>query len=97
MSSVVGAKGQITIEQPIREALGIGPGWRAVQRVEDGKVIIEFLPPRHSRSLAGALKDATSVRVPTEEALQEAIESAWAGTVNEESRRYEGGDPDPTS
>ena len=52
MSSLVGAKGQVTIEKGIRDALGVQPGWRAVQRLEGDRVVIEFLPPKHRRSLA---------------------------------------------
>lgn len=73
----------MTIEKPIRDALGIGPGWRAVQRLEDGRVILVFLPPRHRRSLAGALTDATQVRAPTTEELRAGIEQAWEDAVRE--------------
>ncbi len=77
MSTVVGQKGQVTIEQPIRETLGIEPGWRAMQRVENGEVVIRFLPPKHNRSLAGVLSAATTVREPTEDGLRRAIAESW--------------------
>ena len=32
MSTLVGTKGQVTIERGIREALGVKPGWWALQR-----------------------------------------------------------------
>jgi AbrB family looped-hinge helix DNA binding protein len=83
MSSVVGTKGQVTIEKAIRDALGIAPGWRAVQRVEGNQVILEFLPPKHRRSLAGILKGATSVRMPPGEGFEEMVEKAWADSVGE--------------
>lgn len=57
MASSVGERGQITIEKAIREQLGVYAGDLAVQRVEDGKVIIEFVPAPHQRSLAGILRD----------------------------------------
>ena len=57
MASTVGERGQVTIEKAIREELGVYAGDVAVQRVEDGKVIIEFVPGPHKRSLAGALRD----------------------------------------
>ena len=63
MSSLVGAKGQVTIEKGIRDALGLQPGWRAVQRLEGDRVVIEFLPPKHRRSLDGILSDKTTVRI----------------------------------
>ena len=86
MSTVVGQKGQVTIEQPIREALGIGAGWRAVQRVENGEVVMRFLPPKHRRSLAGILSDATTVRFTTDEELEEAIDESWVAGLDQDSR-----------
>jgi bifunctional DNA-binding transcriptional regulator/antitoxin component of YhaV-PrlF toxin-antitoxin module len=84
MSTLVGTKGQVTIQKEIRDALGVQPGWRAVQRLENGRVVIHFLPPKHNRSLFGILTDKTSVRIPTDEALNEAIADAWAeGTCEE--------------
>ena len=57
MASSVGERGQITIEKAIREELGVYAGDLAVQRVEDGKVVIEFVPAPHRRSLKGILRD----------------------------------------
>ena len=57
MASSVGERGQITIEKAIREELGVYAGDLAIQRVEDGKVVIEFVPAPHRRSLAGSLRD----------------------------------------
>lgn len=57
MASTVGERGQVTIEKAIREELGVYAGDLAVQRVEDGRVVIEFLPAPHRRSLAGVLRD----------------------------------------
>lgn len=54
MSTRVGRHGQITIEMAIREQLGIHAGDVAVQRIEDGRIVIEMVPGRHDRSLAGA-------------------------------------------
>ncbi|MBA2372811.1 MAG: AbrB/MazE/SpoVT family DNA-binding domain-containing protein [Chloroflexi bacterium] len=53
----VGERGQITIERAIRERLGIRPRDIAVQRVEDGRLVVEFVRPHepHARSLAGIL------------------------------------------
>jgi bifunctional DNA-binding transcriptional regulator/antitoxin component of YhaV-PrlF toxin-antitoxin module len=84
MSSLVGTKGQVTISKEIRDALGVKAGWRAIQRLENGRVVIEFLPPRHRRSLAGILTDATHVRAPTEEDLHAGIEQAWEGAVRQD-------------
>ena len=77
MSTIVGAKGQVTIEKQIRDVLGIQPGWRAIQRLEGGEVVIRFRPPKHRRSLAGALAGKAKVTFPTPEALEAAIDQAW--------------------
>lgn len=69
MSSTVGERGQITIEKAIREELGVYAGDEAVQRVEDGRIVIEIVPARHRRSLAGALKDRIT-RVPADESWE---------------------------
>jgi AbrB family looped-hinge helix DNA binding protein len=66
MASSVGERGQITIEKAIREELGVYAGDLAVQRIEDGRVIIEFLPAPHRRSLAGILRDKVT-RWPSDE------------------------------
>lgn len=57
MASTVGERGQVTIEKAIREELGVYAGDMAVQRVEGRKVVIEFVPAPHKRSLAGILRD----------------------------------------
>jgi AbrB family looped-hinge helix DNA binding protein len=66
MSSTVGERGQITIEKAIREELAIYAGDEAVQRIVDGRIVIEIVPARHRRSLAGALKGAITT-VPADE------------------------------
>jgi bifunctional DNA-binding transcriptional regulator/antitoxin component of YhaV-PrlF toxin-antitoxin module len=83
MSTLVGTKGQVTIEKGIRDALGVQPGWRALQRLDGDRVVIEFLPPKHRRSLAGILTDKTTVRIPSTEDLEEAIERAWEAAARE--------------
>jgi AbrB family looped-hinge helix DNA binding protein len=69
MASTVGERGQITIEKAIREELGVDAGDQAVQRVENGRVVIEFVPAPHRRSLAGALRDKVR-RVPDDESWE---------------------------
>jgi bifunctional DNA-binding transcriptional regulator/antitoxin component of YhaV-PrlF toxin-antitoxin module len=84
MSTLVGTKGQVTIEKSIREALGVRRGWGALQRLKGDRVIIDFLPPRHRQSLAGALEHATAVRLPTEPEFQATVERAWEETLRKE-------------
>jgi len=76
MPSRVGGRGQITIEKAIREELGIYAGDETVQRVEDGRIVIEVVPGRHTRSLAGSLK-AKVGRRPADESWNELRRAAW--------------------
>ena len=82
MSTIVGTKGQITIEKEIRDTLGVQPGWRTIQRLEGERVVLEFLPPKHRRSLVGILEHATNIRIPAGEAFEAAVEQAWADCAN---------------
>ena len=77
MARRVGSKGQVVIEKEMRDRLGVQPGWLAVQQLVDDHVEIYFVPPEHDRSLAGALKRYSSVRLPSQESLLEAIERSW--------------------
>jgi AbrB family looped-hinge helix DNA binding protein len=76
MTSRVGERGQITIEKAIREELAIYAGDQTVQRVEDGRIIIEVIPGRHRRSWAGALHDKTH-RTPPDESWEALHKAAW--------------------
>ena len=62
MGRKVGERGQITIEKAIREELSIYAGDETVQRVEDGRIVIEVVPGRHRQSLGGRLKDKVGRR-----------------------------------
>ncbi len=74
MVTKVGERGQITIEKQIREELGVYTGDHAIQRVEDGRVVVEFVPGPHRRSLAGVLAGKVTKRPHDEswDALREA-------------------------
>ncbi len=74
MSNVVGERYQITIDKKVREELGVQPGDRAIERVEDGRLVVTFVPRPHRESLLGALKKP-GVR-PVED-WQESKEAAW--------------------
>ncbi len=76
MASRVGERGQITIEKGIREELGIYAGDKAVQRVEDGRIVIEIVSGRHRRSLAGSLREKVSRR-PGDESWEALRRAAW--------------------
>lgn len=77
MSSRVGERGQITIEKAIREELGIYTGDEAVQRIEDGRIVIDMVRGRHDRSLAGAAKSHVR-RQPPDESWEALRDAAWA-------------------
>ena len=85
MISRVGDRGQITIAKSIREELAIYAGDETVQRVEDGRIVIEVVPGRHRRSLAGSLRDKVGRRPPDESwaALRDA---AWNAPDPDRSR-----------
>ena len=76
MPSRVGERGQITVEKAIREEMEIYAGDEAVQRVEDGRLVIEFVPGRHRRSLAGSLRDKVK-HVPHDESWDALRQAAW--------------------
>ncbi len=76
MVSRVGERGQITIEKAIREELGIHAGDETVQRVEDGRIVIEVVPGRHQQSLAGSLKNKVG-RKPADESWEALRRAAW--------------------
>jgi AbrB family looped-hinge helix DNA binding protein len=76
VNSRVGDRGQITITKAIREELGIHAGDETVQRVEDGRIVIEVVPGRHHRSLAGSLR-AKAGRHPADETWPALRDAAW--------------------
>jgi len=75
LASRVGERGQVTIEKRIREELGVYAGDQAVQRIEDGRLVIEFVPAAHRRSLYGVLRDRVTRR-PTDESWQAVRDAA---------------------
>ncbi len=78
--TTVGTKYQVVIERRAREALGIAPGWQAVQRVVDDHLELRFLPPEHDDSLAGSL---SAYGRPSALHPAEQEEQAWAAQVDE--------------
>jgi len=74
MSNVVGERYQITIDKKVREQLGIEPGDRAIERVEDGRLVVTFVPRPHRESLLGALRTPGGQPIGDWEELKDA---AW--------------------
>jgi AbrB family looped-hinge helix DNA binding protein len=56
MANVVGERFQITIDKRIRDELGVKPGDLAIERVEDGRLVVSFAPRPHRDSLLGVLR-----------------------------------------
>ncbi len=82
---VVGSKGQVVITQPIREQLGVGPGWLTVQRIVGDHVELHFIPPPHRASLKGALSGHLE-RTVSEEEWERARDEAWASLAGRRTR-----------
>jgi len=83
---IVGEKGQVVIDKPIRESLGIQPGFVAVQSLVGDHVELRFYPPEHRRSLHGRLERFAKRSVPPEEWAQ-AREEAWDSAAGEDFER----------
>ena len=80
MPSVIGQRGQIVIEKPIRDALGLQPGDVAVQRLVGDHGELRFYPPEHAESLRGVLAEQARHSVPPH-AWPEAVDAAWAAAA----------------
>jgi len=91
MANRVGPKGQVVIQKEIRDRLGVQAGWVALQRVEDGHLVMEFLPPEHDRSLAGCLAEyAREVPPLTDDEWPRILEGAWEAMAEESVRSWDG-------
>ena len=81
MTNKVGERYQITIDKAVRERLGVQPGDLAFERIEDGLLIVEFLPPAHDRSLRGILRREALPPGSTDSAAEK--EAAWVARAHE--------------
>ena len=88
MTYTVGPKGQIVVAKDIRDKLGIEPGWMALQRIEDGHLVVYFLPPEHNRSLLGILAPFVPDDVDDED-WDRVTELAWEAAARERAARLE--------
>lgn len=84
VSHIVGSKGQIVISKEIRQRLGVGPRWRALQRLAGDHLEVYFVPPEHSKSLKGSLAAYSKVRIPPGEEWDKARDRAWAEAAREQ-------------
>ena len=89
MPSVIGKRGQIVIGKPNRDALGLKPGYIAVQHLVDDHVEIFFYPPEHEKSLSGILAHHAKRSAPVED-WPKVREEAWSNMVRSEWEKHEG-------
>ncbi len=80
--SIVGERGQVTIEKELREKLGVKPRDAAIQWIEDGRLVMIFVPhvEPHMRSLAGILGPpprGPKGELDLDEAVGKAIAEEW--------------------
>lgn len=83
MSNVVGERFQITIDKAVRRELGIKPGDRAVERVEDGRLVVDFIPAPHRESLRGIFKRPGQPIITDWSAQRERAWAMRAGEIRE--------------
>jgi AbrB family looped-hinge helix DNA binding protein len=83
MPNVVGERFQITIDKRVREQLGIKPGDQAVEWVEDGKLVVGFLPRPHNESMLGIVKKLTNRPVEPITDWDAVKDRAWAARTAE--------------
>ena len=88
MANVVGERYQITIDRHLRKQLGIQPGDRAIERIEDGRLVVSFMPAPHNESLLGVLRRPGSNPVAD---WQEVKDRAWSARASEVSEILEAG------
>ena len=81
MPNKVGDRYQITIDKVVRERLGVQPGDLAIERVEDGLLVVEFMPRPHDRSLRGILRRDTVAPGSTNSTAEK--EAAWTARGEE--------------
>lgn len=96
MANVVGERFQITIDKKVRQELGIKPGDRAIERVQDGQLVVSFMPAPHDRSLLGILKRPGQEPITDWPALKERAWEARSAEIMEaleaDSLRHRGGE-----
>jgi len=83
MPNVVGDRFQITIDKKVREQLGLKPGDQAVEWVEDGRLVVSFLPRPHHDSMLGILKRYTDKPIEPITDWQAVKDAAWDARAKE--------------
>lgn len=103
MPNVVGERFQITIDKRVREQLGIQPGDQAVEWVEDGRLVVGFLPRPHIQSMLGIIRKLTDRPIEPITDWEALKDRAWAartaeimGALEADSRRHQAASPQPS-
>ena len=89
MTNVVGGRYQITIEKSVRKQLGIRPGDLAVERVEDGRLVVDFVPAPRRESLFGLFRRPDVEPVTDWASVRE---RTWTERQRELQRRHDSAD-----
>jgi AbrB family looped-hinge helix DNA binding protein len=95
MPNKVGDRYQITIDKAVREQLGVKPGDQAVEWVEDGRLVVGFLPRPHTDSMLGIIRTLTDKAIEPITDWQAVYDRAWAvraaeidEVLEDDSRRH---------
>ncbi|HEY8868074.1 MAG TPA: AbrB/MazE/SpoVT family DNA-binding domain-containing protein [Candidatus Limnocylindrales bacterium] len=98
MANVVGERFQITIDKKVRQELGVRPGDVALERAENGKLVVDFVPAPHRESLLGIFRDPD---LPPIRDWQAVKARAWKArsreiieVLREDSEHHRSPDPD---
>jgi AbrB family looped-hinge helix DNA binding protein len=83
MTNKVGERFQITIDKAAREQLDVQPGDQAVEWVEDGRLVVAFLPRPHRESMLGILKTMTGRSIEPVSDWQALKDRAWEARSRE--------------
>ena len=81
----VGEQGEVVIDGKLREELGIGPGWMGFQFVDNGRLIIYFLPPDDGRPLAESPSEYVKRgEIPADADWGKIRDEVWSKAVRED-------------
>jgi AbrB family looped-hinge helix DNA binding protein len=83
MPNVVGERFQITIDKKVRERLGVKPGDLAVEWVENGRLVVGFLPPASNESMLGIVQQLGGVTVEPIDDWDAYFDRVWRIRANE--------------
>ena len=83
MPNVVGERFQITIDKRVREILGVRPGDQAVEWVDDGRLVVAFVPRPHNDSMLGIIKRMTDQGIEPITDWQAVKDRAWGARADE--------------